>query len=72
MMVEVDWDMLERPYADWLWVWHWLFSSLSRTVASVPICGWLLERAKRENSMPPMPLPMLAAPAETAQEITAR
>lgn len=56
--------MVDRPYADWLSV---RFSSSSSVLAppSRPMDteGWLLEREKREKRMPPMPLPILAAPA---------
>lgn len=56
--------MVESPYADWLSV---RFSSSSSVLAppsrAMDTEGWLLEREKREKRMPPMPLPMLAAPA---------
>ena len=59
IMLDADWDMVDSPYADWL------FSSLSTIPESTPE-GWLLEREKRENNIPPMPFPMLAAPGHTA------
>lgn len=63
-MGEVGLVMVDRPYADWLSV---RFSSSSSVLAppSSPMDteGWLLDREKREKRMPPMPLPMLAAPA---------
>lgn len=56
--------MVESPYADWLSV---RFSSSSSVLAppssAMDTEGWLLEREKREKRMPPMPLPILAAPA---------
>lgn len=57
--------MVERPYDDWLSV---RFSSSSSAFAtpSTPkdTEGWLFERENLEKRMPPIPFPMLAAPAD--------
>lgn len=55
--------MVESPYADWLSVRFCSSSSvLAPTSSPKDTEGWLLEREKREKRMPPMPLPILAAP----------
>ena len=63
-MVEVDWAIVERPYADWLSAFFGSSPSAAAAASSNPrdTEGWLLERENRENRMPPMPLPILAAP----------
>lgn len=54
----------ESPYADWLSVCFCSSSSVFATPSSPRDTeGWLLEREKREKRMPPMPLPILAAPS---------
>lgn len=54
---------MESPYADWLSVRFCSSSSVLAPPSSPKDTeGWLLEREKREKRMPPMPLPILAAP----------
>lgn len=64
---EVGRIMVERPYADWLSVRFCSSSSVLVPPSSPKDTeGWLLERENRENRMPPMPFPMLAAPSMLA------
>ena len=69
-----DWAIVERLYADWLSAFFGSSPSAVAAPSSNPkdTEGWLLERENREKRMPPMPLPMLAAPTHTTDEERAR